>query len=67
MFPNEQITPQQSLMFVKKLVAVAVSSISYLRGFFPEYAFGDRRLEGETPCIENDISSFNDLYFIKQL
>ncbi|XP_066933972.1 HORMA domain-containing protein 1-like [Clytia hemisphaerica] len=44
-FPNEQVTETQSTLFVKKLLAVAVSSISYLRALFPENAFGDRCLE----------------------
>ena len=45
-FPNEQITEVQSSLFVKKLLAVAVSNIAYLRAIFPEHAFGDRSLEG---------------------
>ena len=36
----------QSALFVKKLLAVAVSNIAYLRTIFPEHAFGDRSLEG---------------------
>lgn len=44
-FPPEQVTEQQSTLFVKKLLAVAISSISYLRALFPENAFGDRCLE----------------------
>jgi len=43
-FPTEQVTETQSALFVKKLLAVAVSSISYLRALFPENAFGDRCL-----------------------
>ncbi|KAL4222153.1 HORMA domain-containing protein 1 [Mactra antiquata] len=45
-FPNEQTTEIQSSLFVKKLVAVSVSNIAYLRGIFPEPAFGERSLEG---------------------
>jgi len=45
-FPNEQVTSAQSALFVKKLLAVAVSNIAYLRAIFPEHAFGDRSLEG---------------------
>uniref|UniRef100_A0A8K9UWQ5 HORMA domain containing 1 n=1 Tax=Oncorhynchus mykiss TaxID=8022 RepID=A0A8K9UWQ5_ONCMY len=33
-------TEQQSLIVVKKLLAIAVSSITYLRGLFPEKAYG---------------------------
>ena len=45
-FPNEIKTQQKSALFVKKLLAVAVSNITYLRAIFPEVAFGDRCLEG---------------------
>ena len=45
-FPTETLTEQQSILYVKKLLAVTVSSISYLRAIFPEHAFGDRCLEG---------------------
>ncbi|XP_071505019.1 uncharacterized protein [Diadema antillarum] len=44
-FPPDQVTHQQSAIFVKKLLAVAVSTITYLRTIFPEHAFGDRSLE----------------------
>ncbi|XP_036358603.1 HORMA domain-containing protein 1-like [Octopus sinensis] len=45
MFPNDQVSEQQSALFVKKLLAIAVSNIVYLRAMFPEQAFGDRCLE----------------------
>lgn len=57
MFPNEQITEQQSTLFVKKLLAVAVSNITYLRAMFPEQAFGDRSLEELNLKILRDDSS----------
>lgn len=44
-FPNETITEQKSILFVKKLLAIAVSNIAYLRALFPEHAFGDRSIE----------------------
>ncbi|XP_062569399.1 HORMA domain-containing protein 1-like [Saccostrea cucullata] len=44
-FPNETVTEQKSILFVKKLLAVAVSNIAYLRALFPEHAFGDRSIE----------------------
>ena len=46
MFPTEQTTESQSAVFVKKLLAIAMSNITYLRGIFPERAFADRCLEG---------------------
>ncbi|KAF0303075.1 HORMA domain-containing protein 1 [Amphibalanus amphitrite] len=45
-FPVEQATAQQSAQFVKKLLAVAVSNLTYLRAIFPEQAFGERTLDG---------------------
>lgn len=56
-FPNEQITEIQSALFVKKLLAVAISNIAYLRAIFPEHAFGDRSLEGlNLKILKDDVS-----------
>ncbi|NXJ13394.1 HORM1 protein, partial [Odontophorus gujanensis] len=44
-FPNKISTEQQSLTLVKRLLAVAVSCITYLRGIFPESAYGTRYLD----------------------
>ncbi|XP_073465743.1 HORMA domain-containing protein 1 [Aquarana catesbeiana] len=43
--PNRIATEQQSLVLMKRLLAVSVSCITYLRGLFPEYAYGTRYLE----------------------
>ncbi|XP_071099263.1 HORMA domain-containing protein 1-like [Haliotis cracherodii] len=56
-FPNEQVTEQQSALFVKKLLAVAISNVTYLRAIFPEHAFGDRCLEDLNLKILRDDSS----------
>ena len=45
-FPNQMESEKESLHFVKKLLAISVSNIAYLRSIFPERAFGDRTLEG---------------------
>ncbi|XP_061600269.1 zebrafish testis-expressed 38 [Cololabis saira] len=45
LFLNELKTKQESLVFVKRMVAVAVSCITYLRGIFPELAYRSRYLE----------------------
>ncbi|KAB1260581.1 HORMA domain-containing protein 1, partial [Camelus dromedarius] len=45
-FPNKISTEQQSLVLVKRLLAVSVSCITYLRGIFPECAYGTRYLDG---------------------
>lgn len=45
-FPTKIATEQQSLMLVKRLLAVAVSCITYLRGIFPESAYRTRYMDG---------------------
>ncbi|XP_051254992.1 zebrafish testis-expressed 38 isoform X2 [Dicentrarchus labrax] len=45
LFLNDLKTEQKSLVFVKRMVAVAISSITYLRGIFPEDAYRSRYLE----------------------
>ncbi|XP_021564193.1 HORMA domain-containing protein 1 isoform X2 [Carlito syrichta] len=44
-FPSKISTEQQSLLLVKRLLAVSVSCITYLRGLFPECAYGTRYLD----------------------
>ncbi|XP_023832975.1 zebrafish testis-expressed 38 isoform X1 [Salvelinus sp. IW2-2015] len=45
LFQNELKTEEKSLVFVKRMMALAVSSITYLRGIFPEDAYRSRYLE----------------------
>ncbi|XP_074858781.1 HORMA domain-containing protein 1-like isoform X2 [Carettochelys insculpta] len=45
LFPREIKTHQQSLVLVKRIMAVAVSVITYFRGIFPEDAYNTRYLE----------------------
>jgi len=45
-FPETQVTQLQSTVFMKKLLAVAISNIAYIRDILPEEAFNDRSLEG---------------------
>ncbi|KAH9519181.1 HORMA domain-containing protein 1 [Bulinus truncatus] len=56
-FPNEQVTEQKSALFVKKLLAVAISNITYLRAIFPEHAYGDKSLEDLNLKVLRDESS----------
>ncbi|GIX93220.1 HORMA domain-containing protein 1 [Caerostris darwini] len=44
-FP-EFATLEGSCLFIKKLIAVSVSFITYVRGIFPEEAYGERLLNG---------------------
>lgn len=46
LLPNEVLSEQQSLVVIKKLLAIAVSGITYLRGLFPEKAYGSKYVEG---------------------
>ncbi|XP_050817231.1 HORMA domain-containing protein 1-like, partial [Gopherus flavomarginatus] len=45
LFPRQIKTHQQSLVMVKRIMAVAVSGITYLRGIFPEDAYSTHYLE----------------------
>ena len=45
-FPKQHNTEVKSCIFVKKLMAVAISNITYLRSIFPEKAFSNRSLDG---------------------
>ncbi|XP_029931131.1 zebrafish testis-expressed 38 [Myripristis murdjan] len=45
LFLNDLKTEQESLVFVKRMMALAVSSITYLRGIFPEDAYRSLYLE----------------------
>ncbi|XP_053225340.1 HORMA domain-containing protein 2 isoform X3 [Podarcis raffonei] len=40
LFPNRVATEQQSMVLVKRLLAVSISCITYLRGLFPESSYG---------------------------
>ncbi|XP_062847789.1 HORMA domain-containing protein 1 isoform X2 [Trichomycterus rosablanca] len=51
MLPRLVATEQQSLVVVKKLLAIGVSSITYLRGLFPEKAYGCKYVEEQKVMI----------------
>nr|XP_004664043.1 HORMA domain-containing protein 2 [Jaculus jaculus] len=44
-FPSRVTNERESLMVVKKLFVTSISCITYLRGLFPESAYGDRHLD----------------------
>lgn len=46
LFPESITTEQQSLVLVKRLLAISVSCITYMRGLFPESSYGTRYLDG---------------------
>ncbi|KAJ6659084.1 hypothetical protein lerEdw1_019387 [Lerista edwardsae] len=45
LFPNRVVTEQQSMALVKRLLAISISCITYLRGLFPESSYGTRYLD----------------------
>uniref|UniRef100_A0A8C5TVH6 HORMA domain containing 2 n=1 Tax=Malurus cyaneus samueli TaxID=2593467 RepID=A0A8C5TVH6_9PASS len=45
LFPEIITTEQQSLVLVKRLLAISVSCITYMRGLFPESSYGTRYLD----------------------
>ncbi|XP_013873160.1 HORMA domain-containing protein 1 [Austrofundulus limnaeus] len=49
--PTEVSTEQQSLVVVKRLLAIAVSGITYLRGIFPARAYGNKYVEDQKVMI----------------
>ncbi|KAF6736571.1 HORMA domain-containing protein 1 [Oryzias melastigma] len=51
LLPNEVVTEQQSIVVVKKLLAIAVSAITYLRGIFPGKAYGTKYVEDQQVMI----------------
>lgn len=51
LLPNQVVSEQQSLVVVKKLLAIAVSGITYLRGLFPEKAYGTKHVEDQKVMI----------------
>ena len=56
-FPENQVTQVQSTAFMKKLLAIAISNIAYMRRIFPEKAFSGRLLEDlDLKILRNDKS-----------
>ncbi|XP_061458408.1 HORMA domain-containing protein 2 [Rhineura floridana] len=45
LFPNRVASEQQSMVLVKRLLAISISCITYLRGLFPESSYGTRYLD----------------------
>ncbi|XP_029306998.1 HORMA domain-containing protein 1 isoform X2 [Cottoperca gobio] len=51
LLPNQVLSEQQSMVVMKRLLAIAVSGITYLRGLFPEKAYGSRYVEDQKVMI----------------
>lgn len=56
LFPSRIASEQESLVLVKRLLAVSISCISYLRGLFPESSYGTCYVDGNHVCCLNSIT-----------
>ncbi|NXA84387.1 HORM2 protein, partial [Thryothorus ludovicianus] len=66
LFPECITTEQQSLVLVERLLAISVSSITYLRGLFPESAYGTRYLDDfSLKILREDKSCLGSLQIVK--
>ncbi|XP_031984055.1 HORMA domain-containing protein 2 isoform X2 [Corvus moneduloides] len=66
LFPENITTEQQSLVLVKRLLAVSVSCITYMRGLFPESSYGTRYLDDLClKILREDKSCLGSLQIVK--
>ncbi|OWK53432.1 HORMA domain-containing protein 2 [Lonchura striata] len=66
LFPESITTEQQSLMLVKRLLAISVSCITYMRGLFPESSYGTRYLDDLClKILREDKSCLGSLQIVK--
>ncbi|NWX46055.1 HORM2 protein, partial [Steatornis caripensis] len=65
-FPSKIATEQQSVVLVKRLLAVSVSCITYMRGLFPESSYGTRYLDDLClKILREDKSCLGSLQIVK--
>ncbi|NWI04526.1 HORM2 protein, partial [Tichodroma muraria] len=66
LFPESITTEQQSLVLVKRLLAISVSCITYMRGLFPESSYGTRYLDDlSLKILREDKSCLGSLQIVK--
>ncbi|NWI40270.1 HORM2 protein, partial [Picathartes gymnocephalus] len=66
LFPESITTEQQSLVLVKRLLAISVSCITYMRGLFPESSYGSRHLDDLClKILREDKSCLGSLQIVK--
>ncbi|NXV25479.1 HORM2 protein, partial [Rissa tridactyla] len=66
LFPNKITTEQQSVVLVKRLLAISVSCITYMRGLFPESSYGTRYLDDLClKILREDKSCLGSLQIVK--
>ena len=59
---TQSLDKAASKYFVKKMLAIGVSNIIYLRNIFPEDAFADRKIEGTSKSLAHYCDIFVSLY-----
>ncbi|XP_052652859.1 HORMA domain-containing protein 2 isoform X1 [Harpia harpyja] len=66
LFPDKIATEQQSVALVKRLLAISVSCITYMRGLFPESSYGTRCLDDLClKILREDKSCLGSLQIVK--
>uniref|UniRef100_A0A8C3RE98 HORMA domain containing 2 n=1 Tax=Cyanoderma ruficeps TaxID=181631 RepID=A0A8C3RE98_9PASS len=66
LFPESITTEQQSLVLVKRLLAISMSCITYMRGLFPESSYGTRYLDDLClKILREDKSCLGSLQIVK--
>ncbi|KFQ51457.1 HORMA domain-containing protein 2, partial [Nestor notabilis] len=66
LFPSRISTEQQSVVLVKRLLAISVSCITYMRGLFPESSYGTRYFDDLClKILREDKSCLGSLQIVK--
>ncbi|NXD87960.1 HORM2 protein, partial [Halcyon senegalensis] len=66
LFPSSVATEQQSMVLMKRLLAISVSCITYMRGLFPESSYGTRYLDDLClKILREDKSCLGSLQIVK--
>ncbi|XP_071428462.1 HORMA domain-containing protein 2 [Pithys albifrons albifrons] len=66
LFPEAIGTEQQSAVLVKRLLAISVSCVTYMRGLFPESSYGTRYLDDLClKILREDQSCLGSLQIVK--
>ncbi|NXS59305.1 HORM2 protein, partial [Brachypteracias leptosomus] len=66
LFPSSIATQQQSVALMKRLLAISVSCVTYMRGLFPESSYGTRYLDDHClKILREDKSCLGSLQVVK--
>ncbi|NWW54431.1 HORM2 protein, partial [Pedionomus torquatus] len=68
LFPSRVATEQESVALMKRLLAISMSCITYMRGLFPESSYGTRYLDDLClKILREDKSCLGSLQIVKWL